>query len=971
MPGNPSLPEPFDAVAVAQLLERLAEGDAVAAGLAADPEARPWIAALAGHSPYLAELIAREPATLRRLLERGADDAFEAVLAPLGAADAASPRAALGVLLRQVKRRAALIVAAADVGGLWPLERVTGALTRLAEAALHAACRHLLTAAVERGELKRVAARGGRGCGLIVLGMGKLGARELNYSSDIDLIVMFDPAAAAVEPSEAQGAYVRLARDLVRLLEERTADGYVFRTDLRLRPDPGATPLAANLDTAISYYESLGATWERAAFIKARPVAGDIAAGEAFLRHIRPFTWRRHLDFAALADIHSIKRQIHEHKADRGAGARIAVAGHDIKLGRGGIREVEFTAQALQLIWGGRDPALRDPTTLGALAALVQAGKLERTALGELSDAYVFLRDVEHRLQMIEDRQTHRLPEDAEGLARLASFLGMPGADAFAQRLTTELSRVEAHYTRVFEGIRGAAGDGGFVMPSGGDDAPEAVAQLAAMGFRDAASALGILRGWQQGRPRGLRSERARELIGGLLPSILEVFAAEAEPDAVLARFDAMLSRIAGGVLLLSLFLRNPPLLRRVANILGAAPYLADHLARSPAAFEGLLSHDPSAPLPVAARVKEARHLEEALDAARRLATERRFDVDAAMLEGRLDADAAGILRSELADEVMAALLPRITADFAERHGRVPGGAMAVLALGKLGGREMLPGSDLDIVLLYEHAEGAEASTGGTKSLAPSEYFIRLAHQVVAALSAPGAEGRLFEVDMRLRPTGNKGPFATNIESFRRYHATESWTWERMALTRGRVVAAGPPAFRRRVAAAVRAALQRGAPRGQVLADARAMRGRMLRELPAQGPWDLKAMPGGMIEVEFIAQALVLEHCAARPELLAGSTRESLAALGRAGLLPEADALLRAEWLWRTLLGLRRLMVADARDAVLSPPAEAALLRGAGQVLDEAPVDADHLRAQIERHAGIVRAAFLRHIGEPDAGESA
>ncbi len=1028
MPGNPSLPEPFDAHAVALLLERLAEGDLAATTLAADAAARPWIGALAGHSPYLADLIGREPATLARLLERGADDAFDAALAPLGAADPASPRAALGALLRQVKRRAALIIAAADVGGLWPLERVTGALSRLAEAALHAACRHLLTAAVERGELRRAAARGGRGCGLVVLGMGKLGARELNYSSDIDLVLAFDPAAAAVEPAEAQGVYVRLARDLVRLLEERTAEGYVFRTDLRLRPDPGATPLAVNLDTATSYYESLGATWERAAFIKARPVAGDIAAGEAFLRHIRPFTWRRHLDFAALADIHSIKNQIHEHKSQRlhasrleaagvegagrgnpyAAGTRIAVAGHDVKLGRGGIREVEFTAQALQLIWGGRDPGLREPTTLGALAALVAAGKLERTALGELSDAYVFLREVEHRLQMIEDRQTHRLPEDEAGLARVASFLGLAGTEAFAQRLTMELSRVEAHYTRVFEGIGGGAGDDGFAMPAGPDDAPEAIARLAAMGYRDAASAFGILRGWQQGRPRGLRSERARELIGGLLPQVLEVFAAEAEPDAVLARFDAMLNHIAGGVLLLSLFLRNPPLLRRVANILGAAPYLADHLARSPAAFEGLLSHDPAAPLPVAARVKEARHLEEALDAARRLATERRFDVDAAMLEGRLDADAAGILRSALADEVMAALLPRITADFAERHGRVPGGAMAVLALGKLGGREMLPGSDLDIVLLYEHAEGAEASRGGTKSLAPSEYFIRLAHQVVAALSAPGAEGRLFEVDMRLRPTGNKGPFATNILSFERYHAGESWTWERMALTRGRVVAAGPPAFRRRVAEAVRAALLRGAPRDQVLADARAMRGRMLRDLPPAGPWDLKAMPGGMIEVEFIAQALVLEHCAARPELLAGSTRESLAALGRAGLLPEAAALLRAERLWRTLLGLRRLMVADARDAVLSPPAQAALLRGAAQVLGreerptnrsgdsasadraleerptnrsgdsasadrtlhEAPVDADHLRAQIDRHAGIVRAAFLRHIGQPDAGES-
>ncbi|MCX7933286.1 MAG: bifunctional [glutamine synthetase] adenylyltransferase/[glutamine synthetase]-adenylyl-L-tyrosine phosphorylase [Rhodovarius sp.] len=946
-----------------------AEGGA-AAELAADATARPWIAALAGHSPHLADLIAREPATLARMLERGPEEALQAALAPLQAADPASPRPALGGLLRQVKRRAALVIAAADVGGLWPLERVTGALTTLAEACLGAACRHLLTAAVARGELKRGAARAGRGCGLIVLGMGKLGARELNYSSDIDLILLFDPAAAQ-DPSEAQGIYVRIARELVRLLEERTAEGYVFRTDLRLRPDPAATPIAVHIGTAIAYYESLGATWERAAFIKARPVAGDIAAGEAFLREIRPFTWRRHLDFAALADIHSIKRQIHEHKAARGAGERIAVAGHDVKLGRGGIREVEFTTQALQLIWGGRDPALRDPTTLGALAALTAAGKLDRRAQAELSEAYVFLRTLEHRLQMIEDRQTHRLPEDGPGLARVASFLGFADTEAFAARLLGLLAAVESHYTRIFEGIGGGReAEAEPAAPIGIEDSPEALARLSAMGFREPASALSLIRGWQQGRVRGTRSERARALLQRLLPKLLACFAAEAEPDQVLARFDAMLSRISTGVLLLSLFERNPGLLKRVANILGAAPYLADHLANSPAAFEGLLSADPRAPLPIAARIREARHLEEALDAARRLATERRFDIDAAMLEGRLSADEAGLLRSDLADELIGALLPRIAADFAARYGRIPGGAMAILALGKLGGREMLPASDLDMVLLYGHAEGAEASRGGVKSLAPSEYFIRLAHQVVAALSAPGAEGRLFQVDMRLRPSGNKGPFATHIESFRRYHAQESWTWERMALTRARVVA-GPPAFRRQVAAAVRTALLRPTEPGRVLADARAMRARMLRDLPPEGPWDLKAMRGGLIEVEFIAQALVLEHAARQPGLLAGSTRGMLAALGRAGLLPEAEELLRAEALWRTLLGLRRLMVAGVREAAPSRSAEAALLRGAGQVLGTPPVDAAALRAQIERHAEMVRAAFCRHLGDPEGAEAA
>lgn len=959
MPRNPNLPPPHDNEAVALLRDRLGEGDGTAASLLAHPDSAEWLAALAGHSPYLADLVAREPGTMLRLLEKGAEDAFALAIAPLARADAATPRAALGTLLRQVKRRAALVIAAADLGGLWRLERVTGALTTLAEAALGAACRHLLRAGVERGELRRPAARGGRGCGLVVLGMGKLGARELNYSSDIDLILMYDPEAA-VEPEEAQFAFVRLARDLVKLLEERTADGYVFRTDLRLRPDPAATPLAVSIPAATAYYESMGATWERAAMIKARPVAGDIAAGEAFLRDIRPFIWRRHLDFAALSDIHSIKRMINAH---RGLEERVALPGHDIKLGRGGIREIEFTVQALQLIWGGRDPGLREPTTMGALTALVAAGRLERMALGDLSDAYEYLRRLEHRLQMVEDRQTHALPADEAGLARIASFMGETGAEALAQHLSARLATVEARYRQVFEGIVGEAEGGGFSVPGSAEDAPAAVAQLEGMGFADGGSALRILQGWAEGRVRATRSERARALLAGLLPAMLDSFAAEAEPDAVLARFDAMLSRLPVGVQILSLIQRNPGLLKRVATILGAAPPFADHLAHFPAAFEGLLSHDPAAPLPIAARVKEARHLEEALDAVRRLATERRFEIDAALLECRLDADLAGRLRSDLAEAVMRAVIPRVSAEFAERHGKVAGGALAVLALGKLGGQEMLPASDLDLVLLYDHAADAEASTGGSRSLAPSDYFIRLSHQVVAALSSPGAEGKLFEIDMRLRPTGNKGPVATRLSSFETYQAEQAWVWERMALMRARVVA-GPAGFGKRVAAALRLAQLRPLPPGRALADAAAMRARLLHELPPHGPWDLKAMPGGMIEVEFIAQALLLEHAPTRPELWRANTSAALAALGEAGLLPEAATLVRAEKLWRTLVGLRRLMLSRPLDPDMSRTTEAVLLRGAGAVLGEAPVDGTALRKQIEWHSQAVQAAFIRHIQE-------
>ncbi|MBW8268883.1 bifunctional [glutamine synthetase] adenylyltransferase/[glutamine synthetase]-adenylyl-L-tyrosine phosphorylase [Caldovatus aquaticus] len=972
-------PSPFDPQSAARLAEQFAERGHAERDFAASPGGAALLAALGGHSPFLAELALRESATLIRLAERGPDETLALALDPLGRADPGASRAAVGTLLRRAKRQVALIAAVADIAGLWPLDRVTGALSDLADAALDYACAHLLRDAAQRGELRLPGAGRSdpraiaRGSGLVVLGMGKLGGRELNYSSDVDLLVLYDPEAAAYHAERAQACYVRLARDLVRLMEERTAEGYVFRTDLRLRPDPAATPLAVSIPAAITYYESMGQNWERAAMIKARPVAGDRAVGEAFLRELRPFVWRRHLDFAAVADIHSIKRQIHAHKSDRGAYDQIQVAGLDVKLGRGGIREIEFTTQVLQLIWGGRDPALRDPTTLGALAALAAAGKLDRRAAADLADAYVFLRAVEHRLQMLADRQTHRLPEDAQGLARIASFLGFPDAETFGATLTGHLARVERHYARLFEAEPSLASSetGGSLVFTGVEDDPATIETLRAMGYGNPSGVAAMVRGWHHGRPRAMRSERARELMTALMPALLAAFARQPQPDAALARFDAVLMRLAAGVQVLSLLHHNPALLDRLAGVLGAAPALADHLARNAAALDGLLSgtlaagagSDPAAAL--TALVKDARHLEEALEAARRLASERKFEIDAAALEGLLDADAAGEARSALADAAIGALLPRVAADFAARHGRVAGGALAVVALGKLGGREMLPGSDLDLILIYDHPPEAETSTGGPRPLPASQYFIRLAQAMVAAITAPGAEGRLYEVDMRLRPSGSKGPVAVSLAAFRRYHAESAWTWERMALTRARPVA-GPAALRRQIAAAIRAALARPADAERVLADAAAMRARMLRDLPPEGPWDVKLMPGGLVEVEFVAQALQLVHAAANPAVLATTTRRALAALGKARILPaaEAEALIAADRLWRTILGLIRLTVGRWREEALPGPVEAALLRGVAPLLaPDPPVDLAALRAQMQRTAETVRTVFERRVG--------
>jgi glutamate-ammonia-ligase adenylyltransferase len=969
------LPRPFDRDAAAALEARFAERGAAERSFAATPEGTALLAALGGHSPYLGDLAVRESAMLLRLAERGPDDALARAFDPLGRADPGAARAQVASLLRQAKRQVALIAAVADIAGLWPLDRVTGALSDLADACTDFACVHLLREAQARGDLKpgRIT---GKGSGLVVLGMGKLGGRELNYSSDIDLMVLYDPVAATYDADRAGAIYVRLARDLVRLLEERTEDGYVFRTDLRLRPDPAATPLAVSLPAAITYYESMGQNWERAAMIKARPVAGDKALGEGFLREIRPFVWRRHLDFAAVADIHSIKRQIHAHKGHKGAHAEVQVAGHDVKLGAGGIREIEFSTQILQLIWGGRDPVLRDPTTLGALAALAAAGRIERRTAADLADAYVFLRNVEHRLQMVADRQTHRLPADAEGLALIGSFLGFDSAEAFGAALTGHLTRVERCYAGLFEAapdLGASDGHPGSLVFTGVEDDPATIETLRRMGFQNPTAVGAMVRAWHHGRPRATRSERARELLTELMPALLGAFARQPNPDAALMRLDAALNHMGAGVQALSLLHRNPTLLDRLAFVLGAAPALADHVARNAAALDALLSGtlaagtDAGVTLP--ALVKEARYLEEALDAVRRVVTERRFEIDAAALEGGLDVDAAGAQRSALADAAIAALLPRIGADFAERHGKVQGGALGVVALGKLGASDMLPASDLDLILVYDHAEDALESRGGAKALPPSQYFGRLANQIVAALTSPGLEGKLFEVDMRLRPSGSKGPVAVSLPGFARYHAESAWTWERMALTRARFVA-GPPGLKRKVTAALRAAQTRAAEPGQVLADAASMRARMLRDLPADGPWDVKLMPGGLVEVEFVAQALQVAHAARVPAVLAPSTRVALAGLAKAGLLTaeEAATLLRADRLYRAVLSHLRLTVGRWKAEALPEAVSATLVAAVGGLLPAPPVDHAGLRAQMRDVADAVRGVFLRRIGVLEQG---
>ncbi len=710
-------PSPHDTGAAQRLAERFAGIGRAEARLVARPEVAALLDALGGNSPFLADLAVREAASLRGLVASGPDAVVAAAMAELAAIAPTTRRDRIAAAMRRAKRIVALATAIADIGGIWPLERVTTALSDLAEATLSLAMAHLLRAAHDAGQLRLPdPSDPARGSGFTALGMGKLGARELNYSSDVDLVLLYDPAAAIyTEASDghAMGMFTsRIARGLVSLMEARDADGYVFRTDLRLRPDPSVTPPAVALPAAITYYESMGQNWERAAMIKARPVAGDLALGATFLEAIRPFVWRRGLDFAAVADIHAMKRRIDQHKGGALADAAdplASIAGHNVKLGEGGIREIEFLAQTLQLVWGGRDPGLRVPTTMGALSMLARAGHVPRNAARQLGAAYRFLRRVEHRLQMTADRQVHELPQRPAELARFATFMGYADARGFAAELLHHLHQVRERYAEVFELVPEllAPTEAGLELDFSGVDAvPEATAAaLHNLGFANPDRIVAAVRGWQAGHVRALRSTRARELLARLLPRMLAALARQPQPDTVFNRFDAFLTRQPAGVQLLSLFERNPGLLDRIAAVLGAAPSLANHLASHPAALDGLLSpeENPNPARLLRARLRDARLLEDVIEITRRTVREEDFSTSVATMEGRIDADEAGLRRTAIADAALSALLSPVLADFASRFGRVRGGSMAVMAMGKAGGREMMAGSDLDLMLIYDH----------------------------------------------------------------------------------------------------------------------------------------------------------------------------------------------------------------------------------------------------------------------------
>lgn len=870
-------------------------------------------------APYLLDLAQAHSSWLAAMNDP--DAAFAALLAEVAEIGRSGAEADVARVLRLAKGRTALLAAVAETGGAWTTARATEALSDLADAALEAALDFLMRQAAEKGQLALPEAEAtAANSGLALFALGKHGGRELNYSSDIDIVAFFDPQKSVLaDPDEATKLYSRMVQKLVALMEDRQAGGYVFRTDLRLRPDPGSTPVALSVDAAIAYYEVRGQNWERAAWIKARPCAGDKAVGEAFLKELAPYVWRRHLDFATIADIQAMKRQINVSKKV----GDIRVEGHNVKLGRGGIREIEFFTQTQQLIAGGRDKSLRVRPTTHALAALATANWIGPVAARELTETYWYLRAVENRLQMLRDEQTHVMPDTPEAVAVIARLMGEPDLAAFETSYRNALERVARYYAELFtEGETLGSGEGNLVF-TGSDDDPGTIETLTAMGFADAHKAIETVRKWHYGSYAATRTAAARAHLTELLPALLATLGRAGNADEALARMDDFLSRLPAGVELFALLRNHEQLRALLVQFMASAPRMAEAVIHRAHVVDGLIdpafandvTHRDVLIAKVDAFLADARSYEELIDRARIIGQEQKFLIAAGLLSGTVGAGRAGEQFTALAETLLHRLFDKVQDEFAVRHGRIPGAEVALLAFGKMAGREMTFTSDLDFILLYD---APDAESDGERSLSTPHYFARLTQRLVAAVSAPTAEGVLYEADMRLRPSGNAGPLATSIAGFRAYHRDNAWTWEHLALSRARVVAATGD-FAAAVDAAIAEVMARPRDHAKTIDDVVSMRALMARERKPRHAFDLKLAEGGLVDLEFIAQSaqLVAGDAIGLPQ---APTALVLAGLDAAGLVANGQRLAEIHGVYSTILQvMSSALVSPFRDEAWTP----------------------------------------------------
>ncbi len=962
-----SVPPCYDQRQAALLMQDFLQGDdSRLPGLADAPQLISLLNSIFGNSPYLSQVLLQQQSFFLDLAEHG----LKTTLTTFFARDwrhmltDMQAREDIKRFLRIEKQQIALLIAVADITDAWDVAHVTGNLSLFADFAVQLTLEYLLKSYVDRGLLKVDHHKSYQAnSGVFVLGMGKLGAHELNYSSDIDLILLFDAEKITADtPDNLQKHLVRLTRDLIDILQDITGDGYVFRVDFRLRPDPSATPLALSVLAAESYYGSMAQTWERSAMIKARPIAGDIDAGEQFLKNIQGFIWRRHLDFAAIDEIHAMKEQINTYRGFH----EIQIAGHNVKLGLGGIREIEFFAQTQQLIWGGRFPNLREKETCATLIRLAQFNHITVDIAQELIESYALLRKVEHRLQMTNDQQTHTLPESQQALTAIAMFCGFNTLEDFSETLLLHLHRVAAYYSHLFKSDIHEHVSSTLTVHDDVDD-PELLLKLGHYGFEEAKTAQKILYNWHTGRYRVCKAPRAQKLLQELTPLLLDTLGRTSNPDQALTNMDQFLASLPAGVQVLSLLKSNIRLLKFVAEIMGDAPCLAQNMAKNPALLDNLITAEFTQVPPtreimwkqIDNRLLHIDNFEETLGILIAYVRDLQFRLGVQILQSSLDQQCISMAFSNLADLTVETLATRIEAGFAKVHGNFSAGGFAIVALGKHGSQEMTVNSDLDLVFIYDFPADIEFSNGA-KPLAPSAYMARLCQRIISALSVPTPMGVLYNVDMRLRPSGNAGPIAVSLEAFRQYQLENAWTWEHMALCRARVVYATGDLSGKITRTIQQVLLQ---PRGPSLlkSDITEMRERMRISHKSRGIWHMKHMPGGMVDIEFISQYLQLAHAHQHPQILHHSTLESLKAIGQAGLLRDQQAalLISSLQLWWRLQNLLRLTLGRVSPDEKSSKTLQQKIAGLD---DRANFEA--MREAVMRRAADVAALYQELLGE-------
>ena len=811
------------------------------------------LAAIGSCSPYLANAVLAENVWISESIHADPTENFEVLIGNLGQGNLP-----LAKDLRIAKRRFALLLAYHDLQNSMPVLKVTEWLSNFADRCLQIGTDYFQKDAQEKTRIEISK--------LVVLAMGKHGADELNYSSDIDFIVLFnDDDIDEEHGAKNRKSLIKATQNLVKLLSATTAEGFVFRTDLRLRPNPAVTPVCISIDAAERYYESVGRTWERAAMIKARPVAGDIAAGQKFLNTLTPFVWRKHLDFAAIQDAENMLLQIRSHK---GISGPISVPGHDIKLGRGGIREIEFFAQTHQLIFGGRDKRLRQTRTIDALAALATTGRIASDRAEKLQRNYLQLRQLEHRLQMLDNAQTHQIPQNPEQLVRVAAFCGYRDPEHFQEQvleLLTDTHALTALSDKQDQSQVGPTSNSQMVLDAFDDDWLEIPA---------------------------LRSERARQIFSNMRPVLAEKFATASDPAAALSQFDAFLKGLPAGVQIFSLLEANENLLNLLVSICSTSPRLARYLGRNSRILDAVLDPEFFQVLPgvdwylrdVTEKFEGSRHYEDILDQLRIWQKEQHFRVGVHLLRGLVMPDRVGASYSAIAEASVRFLLPHVSAEIQRRYGRMEGDGIAVVAMGKLGSREMTAESDLDLIVIYDAAN--DMVSDGPKQLPAAAYYSRLTQALISAMTVPTANGRLYEVDMRLRPSGRKGPVATNFGAFSEYQRNSAWTWEKLALTRSRVIA-GDKNLAARLETEITDILQSPQDTGQIFCDVAEMREKLQAAKPneAKDPWEVKHGPGRLLDIELFLQAGTLINGASASR---GETNQ-ISVLVASGWLEESD----------------------------------------------------------------------------------